>query len=247
MHVTEVVLELFELRRCLQNDVRAASIDFDGECFASTDADDALHVGETIDFLAVNGRHQVTRLEAGGFGSTRRLHGVDASTGGLLAVKHKNAGENRDCQNEIRDWTCCDHGGARTDPLVHETHRFLGFGHLRHGLPVGHARGILVAEEFHVAAEGYCRDLPACAVAVEEAKDLWAKTDRESEDFYTAAAGHQEMAKLMKEDNNRQDENEGNDVAGEVPTKCPQGPHNIHTCTLVRRYGVSKVTESLLG
>src|SRR3974377_1367143 len=179
MHVSEVVLELLELRRCLQNDVRAASIDFDGECFASTAADDALHVGETIYFLAVTGTHQVARLEAGGFGSTRRLHGVDASTGGLLAVKHKNAGENRDCQNEIRDWTCCDHGGARTDPRVHETHRLLGFTHLRHGLLVGHARGILVAEEFHVAAERYCRDLPACAEAGEQAKDLAPNTDRD--------------------------------------------------------------------
>jgi hypothetical protein len=37
------------------------------------------------------------------------------------------------------------------------------------------------------------------------------------------------MAKLMKEHDNRQNEQEGNDVADEVAAKRAQAPHNIHT------------------
>src|SRR5450759_1491528 len=64
------------------------------------DADDALHVGETVDFLAIDSHHQVTRLEAGGLRSACRLHRIDAGAGGLLADGHEDAGENGDRQDE---------------------------------------------------------------------------------------------------------------------------------------------------
>ncbi len=94
------------------------------------------------------------------------------------------------------------------DPLVHEADRLLGLGHGGGGLLVGHARRIVVAEEFHIAAERNRRDLPAGAVAVVEADDFGAKTDRERQYLDTAQAGHQKMAKLMKEHDNRQNKQE---------------------------------------
>ncbi len=44
----------------------------------------------------------------------------------------------------------------------------------------------------------------------------------------TAPAGHQEMAKLMEENNNCQNKQERHEIANEMATKRAQAPHNIH-------------------
>ena len=67
---------------------------------------------------------------------------------------------------------------------------------------VGHAGGVLVAEEFDVAAERDGGDLPAGAVAVVEAEQLRAEADGKRQDLDAAPAGDEEMAELVEEHDN---------------------------------------------
>ena len=94
---------------------------------------------------------------------------------------------------------------------------------------VGHARRIVVAEEFYVAAERNRGDFPAGAVTVIEADDFGTETNGECQHPDTAPAGHQEMAKLMKENNNRQHEQERDQIAHEAAAERAEAPHNVHT------------------
>ena len=196
---------------------------------AGADADDALHVGEAFDLLAVDGEDDVARLEAGGCRSAPRLHGIDAGAGRLLADDHENGGENHDRQNEIGDRPGRHHRGAGGDRLVDEAVLLFGLGHRRGGLVVGHARGVVVAEEFHVAAERHRGDFPARAVAVVEADDLGAEADGKGEHADAAPARHQEVAELVKEHDNGEDEQEGNDITGDAAAEGAQTPHNVRT------------------
>ena len=84
------------------------------------------------------------------------------------------------------------------------------------------ARGILVAEEFHVAAKRNGGDLPARAVAVVEAGELGAKADRKYQHPDAAPARHQEMAKLVKEHDDRQNEQKRHHIADEAAAECAQ-------------------------
>src|ERR1039458_9927604 len=129
VHIAEIILELLELRRGFERDMHAAAFDLDIERLAGADADDALHVGEIVDFLAIDRHHQVARHEAGGLRGAGRLHRIDAGAGGLLADDHEDAGENRDRQDEIRDWSGRHHGGTRADRLVDKADLSLGLVH----------------------------------------------------------------------------------------------------------------------
>ena len=113
--------------------------------------------------------------------------------------------------------------------LVDEADLFLRLAHRGGGFVVGHARRVLVAEEFHIAAEGNGGDFPARAEAVIEADDFGTETDREHQYLDTAQAGHQKMAKLMKEHDNCQYKQERNDIADEVAAERPNAPENVHT------------------
>ncbi len=73
------------------------------------------------------------------------------------------------------------------------------------------ARGIVVVDEFHVAAERNPGQPPPGAVPIVEAYDLGTETDREGLDRHPAPAGHEEMAKLVEEDDDRQNEQEAGD------------------------------------
>src|SRR3982750_3475273 len=86
--------------------------------------------------------------------------------------------------------------------------------HLADGVGVRHARGVLVAEELHVAAERNRRDLPARAVAIVKAEQLGPKSDREGEHAHAAPSRDQKVPELVKENDDRQNEQERNDVAG---------------------------------
>ena len=123
-------------------------------------------------------------------------------------------------------------------------------GHAGGGLMIGHARRILVAEEFHIAAERDRGDFPARAVAVVEADDFGPETDRKRQHFDAAPASHQKMAKLMKKHDNCQDKQEGNQVADETAAERAQATHNsveTHHTLIPAPYGVLIVTGSLLG
>ena len=146
-----------------------------------------------------------------------------------LPIGHEDDGENDDRQDEIRDRASRHHGGTRADRLVDEADLFFRLAHGGGGLVVRYARGIFVAEEFHIATERNRGDFPASSVAVVEADDFGAKTDRESQYLDTAPAGHQEMAKLMKENDNREHKQEGNQIPNQVTAKGAQTPHKIKT------------------
>src|SRR5262245_56343910 len=103
MDVAKIVLELFELRRRLEVDRRTATININRQRLAGTDADDALHVGEALDLLAVDCGNQISGLESGSLGRAGRLHRVDPRARRLLADRHENGGKNRYRKHEIRN------------------------------------------------------------------------------------------------------------------------------------------------
>ena len=114
------------------------------------------------------------------------LHGIDTGAGGLSAENRKNGGENDNRQDEISDRPRSHDGSAGADRLVDKADGFFLLGHGSRGRLVGHARGILVAEEFHIAAKRDRGDFPARAVTVVKADDFGAKTDRKRQDFDAA-------------------------------------------------------------
>ena len=153
---------------------------------------------------------------------------VDARGRARLAEEREQAGEDHDRQHEIGDRTGGHDGRARSDLLVVETAGalFLGhagerFGRRRRGLA-------LVAEELHIAAERDRRNLPAGAMAVVEADQFRAEAERERQHLHAGPAGDQEVAELMEEYDDGQDEQEGDDVADEPMA---QGIETIQTKT----------------
>ena len=87
---------------------------------------------------------------------------------------------------------------------------------------VRHAGGILVAEKLHVAAERNGGDLPAGAVAIGEAEQLRAETDGKDQHPHAAPARDQEMAELVEEHDDAQDEQKRNDPAGQPAPQSPK-------------------------
>src|SRR6516162_11150783 len=74
---------------------------------------------------------------------------------------------------------------------------------------------VLVAEEFHITAERNGGQLPAGAVTVVKAKKLRAESDGENQHPHPAPAGDHEMAELVEEHHQRQDEQETEDEVAE--------------------------------
>ena len=74
---------------------------------------------------------------------------------------------------------------------------------------IRHARGILVAEEFHVAAERNGGDLPARAVAVVKADEFGPEADGKHQNPHAAPARDQEMPELVEEHDQAEDEEKG--------------------------------------
>src|SRR6185312_9229759 len=166
MGVAEVVFELAQLRRRRQRLGGTAAVNDDLQRHAGADADDALHVGEAVDRLAVDRRHEVAGLEAGRLRRAARLHGVDPRARDLAADGAENDGEDDDREYEIGDRTGRDDRGTRADRLEDETAFLLFLGHLRGGVPIRDTGGVLVTEELDEAAERNGGKLPARAVAV---------------------------------------------------------------------------------
>ena len=79
---------------------------------------------------------------------------------------------------------------------------------------VRHARGVVIPEKFHVAAERNGRKLPAGAMAIVEADELRAETHRKSQHPHAAPARDQEVAELVEEHDNAQSEQKRDDPAG---------------------------------
>ena len=80
--------------------------------------------------------------------------------------------------------------------------------HGRNGGLIRHARGVLVAEEFHVSAEWNCRELPAGAMPIIEPEQFRAESDRKDQYPHATPAGDQEMAELVEEHHEGENEQE---------------------------------------
>ena len=83
-------------------------------------------------------------------------------------------------------------------------------GHVSDRRLIGNAGGIIVAEELYVPAERNGGNFPPRAMTIVEAEKLGAEPDRKNQDLDAAPAGDQEMAELVEEHHERQNEQKGN-------------------------------------
>src|SRR5437879_7287474 len=173
LRVAEGVLHFAQFRRALQLQRGITALDGEGQGVAGTDADEALHVGEAADLLAVDGGDDVADLKARPLGGAAGFDLVDARRRARLAEEGEQTGEDDDRQNEIRDRTGGNDGRARADFLVMEAARPLLLSHAGERFGRGRRRGLrFVAEELHIAAERDRGDLPARFMAVVEADEF---------------------------------------------------------------------------
>src|SRR5581483_1590402 len=96
--------------------------------------------------------------------------------------------------------------------LEEEAQRTLGRSQGVEPLRVRGARRAVVTKKFDVAAKRDRGDFPARAVPVVEADKFGAETYGKDEDPHTAQPGDQEMAKLMEEDHQAEDEQKRNEI-----------------------------------
>ncbi len=232
MDIAKIVFDLLELGCRLESDRRSTTVHLNRQRFASADADDALHVGETLDFLAIDRGYQIAGLKSGRLRRAGRLHRVDQCTRGLLADRHENGSKNGDRQHEVRDRPGSDDRRARAHRLKHEAVIAIGIRHRRRSSLIRYACRIVVAEELHITAERNCGNFPARPVAIIEAGDFGAKSDREYEHLDAAQAGHQEMTKLVKENDDRQYEQKWDDVTNQTTSECTQTSHKFNPCSM---------------
>src|SRR5690242_5039254 len=229
MDVAKIVLELLELRYGLESNLRASAINLNGKRRPGADADNALHIGKAFDLLAIYRQYQVAWLEAGCLCGTSRLHGIDTRACDLFADGHENRSENRDCEEEICDRPGHNDRRARCNRLEDKTVFLFGLRHCSDRRITWRARRVVIAEKFHIATKRNRRNLPAGPIAVVKAGNLRPKPDREYKDSDAAPARHQEMAKLVKENDNREHEKKRHDVADEAPAEGTEAFHNFNS------------------
>ena len=109
-----------------------------------------------------------------------------------------------------------DDGGALSDRLVEEALLALFRGHAGDGGWIRHAGRVFIPKKFYVAAERNGGELPAGSVAVGEAQQFRAETDRKSHDPHAIPARDQEMAEFVEENHDGEDEQERNELAGDA-------------------------------
>src|SRR4029079_9223024 len=95
-----------------------AALDREGQLVAGMNADDALHVGETANGLAVDRRYHVADLKTRGRVGAIGFDLVDARRRARLAEEGEQAGEDHDREDEIRNRAGAADRRAWTDLLV---------------------------------------------------------------------------------------------------------------------------------
>ncbi len=211
--IAERILDLTQLRRALQFHARSAPRHGESESLAGSAADDALHVRETLNLGSIDPGHHVADLKTGRGRGAVCLDLVDPSRRARLAEEREHESEDHDRKKKIGDRARGDDCGARSDLLVMETQgAFLGRHVLQH---LGRRRrGLgIVAEELHIAAQGNRGNLPARALAVVEPNEFRSESQRERQYFHAGPAANQEVTEFVKEDNDGEDEQEGDQIA----------------------------------
>ena len=214
----------------LRTSVAAVAFDRDVEGLAGAGADDALHVGEAFDRTAVDGYDQVARLESRRGGGAVGLHRIDPGTHRLLAVEHEDPGKNHDRQNEIRQRPGDDDGRALAHGLEHEACRRARPRPCRRDARCSGTLAALsspknltkppsgIAEIFQRVP---CRSLKPTISGPNPIENTRTRTPHQRAD--------QEMAELVEEDHEAQNEQKGNDVANNATAKRMQMRQNIAT------------------
>jgi hypothetical protein len=225
---TERILALDQFRHRGQRGFGAATVHDDAQGLAGAVHHQPLHVRESLDPAPIDREHEIPVLEAGGFRGAAGLDLVDESGSARLAVEDEHGREQDDREDEIGDRARRDDGGPLGNVLVREADLAFGLVHGGERRLVRHARGVLVAEEFHIAAQRDGGELPTGAVAVREADELAAEADREHQDPHAAPACDHEVPELVEEHHDRQDEQERNDPVEEPVSPRPDARKKIH-------------------
>jgi hypothetical protein len=181
-------------------------------------ADDALHVGEGFNRLAVDADNHVPGLEAGLSRCAISDDFVHPGRGNVDADEHEGGGKHQDCQEEVGDRPRGDDGGTRRKRLGLERTRAFGRRQTLESVLGWHAGRIFIVKELDVASEGKPGHPPAGSMAVEEPEDLLAEADREGLDLNAAPASDEEMTELVEKDDHCQHEQKCQglqDVSGE--------------------------------
>src|SRR5690606_6368664 len=134
--------------------------------------DEPLYVREGLDRRSVDPDETVARLETGGRRGAVRPHLGNGRLGNEAAVGSEHHRQHGNRQDEIEGGTGEDGQRALPDRLKVERDLALGRGEMLEFLVVGLADDAHVADELHVAAERYGRELPARAAPVVEADEL---------------------------------------------------------------------------
>src|SRR2546430_16861381 len=88
---------------------------------------------------------------------------------------------------------------------------FRSLAQLRDRVPVGHARGVFVADKLHIPAQRNGRELPAGTVPIGEAEELAPEPDGKHLHPNAAPPRHEKMAELVEKNDDGQNEQEGDD------------------------------------
>src|SRR5262245_55309678 len=150
--VAEIVGDLFAFWRRGELDILTAAFHYDAERLVGAHGDDALHLAEAFDLLAVDADDKVARLETCPFRRASGIHAIDLGRCDALAEEREDRGEDRDGENKIGNGACGDNGSAYRQGLRLET-AFALLGRQLIERFVTRACGVLVIDELNVAAE----------------------------------------------------------------------------------------------
>jgi len=160
------------------------------------------------------------------------------------AVNRKDDGENHDRQDEIGKRPGHHDGGTAADRLVEKALPALLGRHAFDFALVGNAGGVFIPKKFDVAAERDGGNFPAGAVPVVEAGELGPETQRKRQHPYATPARDEEMAELMKENDDTEAEQEWDDPTRESATPKREIAENVHSGPVPRPL-LSAPTDSL--
>ena len=211
-HLAHRALDLPPGRRRGERHLFVSTADNEDEPRVCRAGNDFLHSAEARNRSAVDRQDEVARLEPGSLAGAAGNQGPNARREDRAAVEGENARENRNRQDEIGEWTGEDDGRSLPDRLSGEGHRTLGLRHVCDAFGVRHARAIRIAMKLDVTAERDCRNAPARAVTIDPREKLRSEADRERVHLHAAPAADKEMAKLVDEDDNAENDYEGDDV-----------------------------------
>ncbi|MNJ38293.1 hypothetical protein D3C77_331360 [compost metagenome] len=194
----------------------------DGEVhrIAAAQGHDARHLAAVGDQLAVDVGDQVARQEAR---RRRRRLGLDLHHPGRAqfdAHQAEQQGEDEDGQDEVREGPARHDQGALPQRLEIEIVT-LGARPVfsDHGLAqgvqaraVGNARGVQIAGELHIAAQGQPAHAPLDAVPVRPPQDGAAKADGKALHLHAEGARGEEVPEFVHRHHDRQHEQKRHDV-----------------------------------